>query len=81
MLKKISGPCREEVIGGCTKVHNEELHDLYSTADTIRVIKCRRMRWAVHVVIKCRRMRWVGHVVHIEESKMQIAYRVLVAEI
>jgi hypothetical protein len=67
MLKKISGLYREEVIGGCTKVHNEELQDLYSSPDIIRVIKCRRMTW-------------VGHVVHIGESKMQNAYRVLVAE-
>jgi hypothetical protein len=37
------------VTGGWRKLHNEELHGLYSSPDIIRVIKARRMRWAGHV--------------------------------
>jgi hypothetical protein len=40
---------RDEVIGGWRKLHNEELHDLYSTPSIIRMIKSRRMRWVGHV--------------------------------
>jgi hypothetical protein len=35
--------------GGWRKLHNEELHGLYSSPSIVRVIKSRRMRWAVHV--------------------------------
>jgi hypothetical protein len=49
VLKKISGPKRDEVTGGWIKLHNEELHDLYSSPNIIRIIKARRMRWAGHV--------------------------------
>jgi hypothetical protein len=37
------------VTGGWRKLHNEELHDLYSSPSIIRIIKSRRMRWAGHV--------------------------------
>jgi hypothetical protein len=37
------------VTGGWRKLHNEELHNLYSSPNIIRIIKSRRMRWAVHV--------------------------------
>jgi hypothetical protein len=37
------------VTGNCGKLHNEELHNLYSTPNIIRMIKSRRMRWAGHV--------------------------------
>jgi hypothetical protein len=37
------------VTGGWRKLHNEELHNLYSSASIIRIIKSRRMRWAGHV--------------------------------
>jgi hypothetical protein len=37
------------VTGGWRKLHNEELHNLYSSSDTIRMNKSRRMRWAGHV--------------------------------
>jgi hypothetical protein len=37
------------VTGEWRKLHNEELHDLYSSPSIIRIIKARRMRWAVHV--------------------------------
>jgi hypothetical protein len=48
VLRKIFGPEREED-GSWRKLHNDELHDLYSSSNTVRVIKSRRMRWAGHV--------------------------------
>jgi hypothetical protein len=49
VLRRIFGPKRDEVTGGWGKLHNEELHNLYSFPNIIRVIKSRRMRWAWHV--------------------------------
>jgi hypothetical protein len=46
---RIFGPKRDRVTGGCRKVHNEELHNLYSSRSIIRIIKSRRMRWVGHV--------------------------------
>jgi hypothetical protein len=40
---------RDEVTGGLRKLHNEELHNLYSSPSIITIIKSRRMRWAGHV--------------------------------
>jgi hypothetical protein len=48
-LRRISGRNRDEVIGGWRELHNEELHDLYSSPSIIRIIKSRKMRWAGHV--------------------------------
>jgi hypothetical protein len=49
VLRRIFGPKREEVTKGWRKVHDEELHGLYSSPSIIRLIKARRMRWAAHV--------------------------------
>jgi hypothetical protein len=49
VLRRIFGPKRDEVVGGCRKLHNEELHNLYCSPSIIRMIKSRRMRWAGHV--------------------------------
>jgi hypothetical protein len=49
VLRKIIGSRREED-GSWKKLHNDELHDLYSSLNIVRVIKSRRMRWARHVV-------------------------------
>jgi len=49
MLKRLFGPSRNEVTGEWRKLHNEELSDLYCSANITRVIKSRRMRWAGHV--------------------------------
>jgi hypothetical protein len=46
---RIFGPKRDEVIGEWRKLHNEELHDLYSSTSIIRLMKSRRMRLAGHV--------------------------------
>jgi hypothetical protein len=48
VLRKIFGPNREED-GSWRKLHSDELHDLYSSPNIVRVIKSRRMRWAGHV--------------------------------
>jgi hypothetical protein len=44
VLRRIFGPKRDEVTGEWRKLHNEELHDLFSSANIIRIIKARRMR-------------------------------------
>jgi len=49
VLRRIFGPKRDEVTGGWRRLHNEELNDLYSSPNIVRVIKSRRMRWAGHV--------------------------------
>jgi hypothetical protein len=62
VLRKIFGPKREED-GSWRKLHNDELHDLYSSPNIVRMVKSRRMRGA-------------GHVAHMGEGRG--AYRVLV---
>jgi hypothetical protein len=49
VLRRIFGPNRDEVTGGWRKLHNEELHGLYSSPSIVSVIKERRMRWAGYV--------------------------------
>jgi hypothetical protein len=50
VLRRLFGPKRDEVTGDWRKLHNEELHNLYSSPNVIRIIKSRKMRWAGHVV-------------------------------
>jgi hypothetical protein len=49
VLRRIFGPKRDKVTGGWRKLHNEELHGLYSSPSIIRIIKSRRMRWVGHI--------------------------------
>jgi hypothetical protein len=49
VLRTIYGWKRREVTGDAKKLHNEELHNLYSLSSKIRMVKSRRMRWAGHV--------------------------------
>jgi hypothetical protein len=49
VLRRIFGPKRDEGTGEWRRLHNEELNDLYSSPNIIRVIKSRRMRWTRHV--------------------------------
>jgi hypothetical protein len=65
VLRRIFGPKRDEVTGEWRKLHNEELRDLYSSPNIIRIIKSRRMRW-------------VGHVARMGEKRN--AYRLLVGK-
>jgi hypothetical protein len=53
VLRRIFGPKRYKVTGDWRKLHNEELHDLYSSSNTVWVIKWRGMGWAGHVA-------WMG---------------------
>jgi hypothetical protein len=65
VLRRIFGPKRDEVTGEWRKMHNWELHNLYSSPDIIRQVKSRRMRWA-------------GHVAHMGEGRN--VYRVLMGK-
>ena len=49
VLRRIFGPRRDEVTGEWRRLHNEELNDLYSSPNIVRVIKSRIMRWAENV--------------------------------
>jgi hypothetical protein len=49
VLRRIFGPKRDEVTRDWRKLRNEELNNLYSLLNIVRVIKSRRMRWAVSV--------------------------------
>jgi hypothetical protein len=49
VLRGIFGPKRDEIRGELRRLHNEELNDLYSPPNIIRVITLRRMRWMCHV--------------------------------
>jgi hypothetical protein len=61
VLRRIFGPKRHEVTGNWRKLHNEELHNLYSSPNTIRMIKSRRVRWAGHVARMGKRGMHIGY--------------------
>jgi len=65
VLRRIFGTRRDKVTGEWRRLHNEELNDLYSSPNIVRVIKSRRMRWA-------------GHVARVGEERK--VYRVLVGK-
>jgi hypothetical protein len=60
-LRWISGPRRDEGTEDWRKVHNEELHNLFSSPNIIRMIKSRRMRWTGHVARMGTRIMHVGY--------------------
>jgi hypothetical protein len=55
VLRRIFEPKREEVMGDWRKLHNEELHNLYSLPNIVRMIKSRRMRRWAWLVARMRR--------------------------
>jgi hypothetical protein len=61
VLRRIFGPKRDEVTDDWRKLHNEELHNLYSSPSIIRMKKSRRMRWAGHVTRIWRRGMHIGY--------------------
>jgi hypothetical protein len=61
MLRRIFGPKRDEVAGGWRKLHNEELHNLYSTPSIIRMTNTRRTRRARHVARMWRSEMHMGY--------------------
>jgi hypothetical protein len=66
VLRRIFGSKRDEVAGSWRKLHYEELHNLYSSLNIIRMINSRSMRWAGHVA----RMGRIGmHIVYWRESQ------------
>jgi hypothetical protein len=65
VLRRTFGPKGDEVTGEWRKLYNEELHNVYSSPNIIRMIKSRRMRWA-------------GHVTRMGEKRN--AYRILVGK-
>jgi hypothetical protein len=64
VLRIIFGPKKDEVVGGWRKLHNEELHNLYSSPSIIIIIKSR--------------MKWAGHVARMGEKRN--AYTILVGK-
>jgi hypothetical protein len=65
VLRRIFGRKGDKVTGEWRKLHNEELHNLYSSPDIIRQVKSTRIRWA-------------GHVARMGEER--IVYKVLVGK-
>jgi hypothetical protein len=65
VLRRIFGAKRDKVTGEWRKLYNEQINDLYSSPNIVRVIKSRRMRWA-------------GNVARVREGRRM--YRVLVGK-
>jgi hypothetical protein len=60
VLRRIFGLKRDQVMGGWRKLHNEELHNVYSSPSIIRMMKSRRIIWAEHVAWMARRGMHIG---------------------
>jgi hypothetical protein len=61
VLRRIFPPKRDEVTGRWRGLHNEELHNVYSSPSVIRVLKSRRMRWVGHVTRMGTRGMCIGY--------------------
>jgi hypothetical protein len=60
VLRRIFGPKRDETTGEWRKLHNDELHEMYTSPNIVQVIKSGRMRWAGNVVRMGRREACIG---------------------
>jgi hypothetical protein len=69
IVESLFGPKGDEVIEDWRKLHNEELHNLYSSPSIIRMIKSKRMRWAGHVVRMGEKLNAYGILVGKPEGK------------
>jgi hypothetical protein len=69
VLRRIFGLKRDEVTGGWKKLHNEKLHNLYSSPSIVRTIKTSRMRWAWHVARMGRRGMHIEHCWEIQKER------------
>jgi hypothetical protein len=69
MLRGIFGTRMDEVIEGWRKLHNEELHNLYSSPSIIRIIKSRRIRRAGHIARIWRRGMHIGYWWEIQKER------------
>jgi hypothetical protein len=72
VLRNRLRPKRGEVIGEWRKLHNEELTDLYSSPNIIRVMKSTRIRWAGHVACNGERRGAYGVLVGRSERRMSL---------
>jgi hypothetical protein len=68
VLRRISGPNREEVARDWRRLHNEQLHNFYDSPNIIRVIRSRKMKFAVHVALTDE-MRLMQCLVGVPEEK------------
>ena len=62
VLRRIFGPKRDGETGEWNELHNEELNDLFSSTNIVRVMKSRRIRWA-------------GHLAHMEERRRVLVWK------
>jgi hypothetical protein len=68
VLRRIFGPKKDEVTGEWRNLHNEDLRDLYSSPSIIRIMKSRKMRWAVYVARRGERVWVIGGKARSEET-------------
>jgi len=75
VLTRVFGPKKEEVVEGWRRLHNEELYNLYTSANIIRVTKTKRMRWQYKILVeKSEWERLLGETMHIEEDNIKLEF-------
>ena len=71
MLRRVFGTKKDEVTGEWRKLHNEELSNLYSLPNIVRVVKSRRLRWEGHVARRGERRGVFSFVFHFVIQKFR----------